>query len=280
MSCGRSLMVVQKNTQAVEALPVGTEPPRIGRALTVGWKTIRQDPKGVLLVTLGFILILGLISAGPLLIVMLIDFQLEAFRAVIACVVLFLSGWAMLTFFIGYIGWADARRTGQRPGLSYIFKTTRNNLWDSLQWSFSYLIIIIAIWLTVQGINMAIPPQPLPEETGGFREVLGILFSSYNPVSFLPLIILRPLIFIITGLSGWAIAKGVKFNESVLWAVRRISSNFFLWYFSGVILFSCDVFGYITLLLGYIITMPFVFISVTELASQGPSDVENHPEDV
>lgn len=273
-------MVVQKNTQAIETLPAGTEPPRIGRALTVGFKTIRQDLKGVLLVTLGFILIIGLISAGPFLIVMLIDFQLEAFHAVIACVVLFLSGWTMLTLFIGYIGWADARRTGQKPGLSYIFKTTRNNLGNSLQWSFSYLIIDIFLWWITFMILFYSPERPLLPETGRIGEVIGIVFAFIQPVSFLPLLLARPFLFIIAGLSGWAIARGVAFNSSIIWALRRIKKNIIYWYVAGLILSSCESVGGWTFIIGYLFTVPFVFIAVSELASQGPSEVENHPADV
>ncbi|MCK4719430.1 zinc ribbon domain-containing protein, partial [bacterium] len=116
--------------------PEKTVPPRIGRALTLGWDIMMQDIVGVILVALAFIL-LSLLSAIPI-----------------------LGYFIVVALQVGMIGWAEERRRGIQSGPGAMVRIALNRFTESLLLALVLigvsLVIMLPLFIAYFGLFVSI----------------------------------------------------------------------------------------------------------------------------
>jgi hypothetical protein len=234
-------------------LPDPNVPPRLSRALSLGWEMLMDDVVSGVVTSLIFVVLSSVGSQIAIIGDLLIT--------------------APLT--VGFMGWAEARRQalpGSQGALFSVgYKYFRSSIYLRLV---SYLVAvagtipagILAFGFTSLLGGLTGNPSPTPT----FNPALTLL--TFIPIGILVLI--APSLTSMITLSSWAIARGVPFKPAFGWAWQRIKKYPIRWWWAGLVGTLASSIGLILLFVGVFLTVPWIALASAEIASyEGePSD--------
>lgn len=235
-------------------LPDPSIPPRLGRAISIGWEILMQDVVGAMLV----VLVVGLCHMA-----------LSVFS--------YFSLILVIPLQVGFIGWAEARRRGLSPGVRDFFDITFARMGDAIPLggvifliSLVYVIPVLILEFTMLGISPfsmpftiffshgTLPPTPtLPS----------LLALAATGLVGIAAIIFGPLTFSYMGLAAWAISQGHKFKKSSLWALEKIKKQYYSYWWIGIVIYFIAGIGVLLCWVGIILSIPLAYIIFAEIAS-------------
>ncbi len=249
--------------------PEITVPPRIGRALTLGWDIQMQDIVGVILVTLAFIL-LSLLSAIPI-----------------------IGYFLVIALQVGMIGWAEERRRGLQSGPGAMVRIALNRFTESVLLALVLIAVSIVItlplfiayfWFFWSIITAAVTASssssgsissiPYPALLMGPAMLLLAIFWVFI-LGFVG----GPLIASMQSMVAWGIANGRSFQESLAWAWERMKSNVLGWWIAGFVISLISGLGTYLCYVGILITYPWSVLSWAVIVSdRGESESLGKPD--
>jgi hypothetical protein len=237
--------------------PEITVPPRIGRALTLGWDIMMQDIVGVILVALAFIL-LSLLSVIPI-----------------------LGYFIVVALQVGMIGWAEERRRGIQSGPGAMVRIALNRFTESLLLALVLIavsiVITLPLFIAYFGFFISIITAAVTASSSSSHSVSSIPYPTLlmGPVMLLLAIawvfifglVGGPLIASMQSMVAWGIANGKSFQESLAWAWERMKSNVLGWWIAGFVINIISGLGVYLCYVGMLITYPWSVLSWAVIVS-------------
>lgn len=237
--------------------PEITVPPRIGRALAVGWDIQMQDIVGVILVALAFFA-LNLLSAIPI-----------------------LGYFLVVALQVGMIGWAEERRRGIQNGPGAMVRIALNRFTESVLLALVLIVVSLVImlplfiayfWFFWSIITTAVTASSSSSTSTSLIMLPALLMGDAMLLLAMGWVFIfglvgGPLIASMQSMVAWGIANGRTFQESLAWAWERIKSNVLGWWIAGFVLNIISGLGVYLCYVGMLITYPWSVLSWAVIVS-------------
>ncbi len=242
-------------------LPDPSVPPRIARALSIGWELHSKDVwNGVLVAFLFSIICYAISSVLPILNIFLI-----------------------VAMTVGFIAWAEERRRGLRGDVGTMFRVGFNRFVDALVlglvlmgiWMVAMVPVIFAYAFTVMGAVFAAiiaGAQAAKDGPGILLAFPPLFIGVILMLLFWFFVIIGPIVESLTMMVSWAIANGITFGDSVNWAWERLKRHFFGWWLAGLVLSIITILGTLACYIGVWFTMPWGYLAWAEIIAYKGED--------